>query len=544
MTDLISALCARLEELRSQRNIYEPTWDEVSEFIMPSQGSYSTDRSTDVERRSGRRLDSTAIVANRTLAARIVSEVLAPGTRYMEYRADDSEIDNLPKVRDFLANVSSQAMAMLEQTNFFLACSEATTQWSAHGTAAILMERDPVRKHMVFNSIPIHQLFIAENKDGKIDTVFRCYKMSLRQIEQAFGFDNLSKSQQANIKMKPDEQVKIVHCVYPNPDFDPKKKAIQFAEFKTYYFSVDDRHIYTEGGYRAFPYKVTRFWKRAGETYGGSPGIDALADIRLLNALVDADLRIVQLEGYPPITAADDSVVMPIKIVPNGINYGGISADGRRLIDRLLPPGPSNGQARQVTMEQKREAIRNAFFIDPLINRENSIRTAAEVAKRAQEELTGIAPFLTRYVEELIKPVFEDVLIFLLEYDQRLGILDMPDELQQTNAVVSLTAPITKTYRGQELNNLLQFLQLLPAIAQVDQSIPQAVDWRATLDLLRDLLAVSPHILLSEEEFNQIKQAAAQQAQLAQGIGAINQVAGPLADLTKAGVITPGTLPL
>jgi hypothetical protein len=191
------------------------------------------------------------------------------------------------------------------------------------------------------------------------------------------------------LEKDPDQLFEVIHAVFPSEDYMPGALQKDKMKYKSCYVLKEKQILLREGGFHEMPFIVFRFWKRTGEPYGGSPAWDALSDIRMINVMSETAIRSFQLEAFPPLIAASDGVIMPLKTMPNGVNIGGMSPDGRRLIEPLLTGGKT--QLAFEVLEQRRQAIRNAFFVDPLINRENSIRTAAEVQKRASEELNGIS---------------------------------------------------------------------------------------------------------------------------------------------------------
>jgi len=200
---------------------------------------------------------------------------------------------------------------------------------------------------------------------------------------------------------------------------------------------------------------------------------------------------------------------MPLKTMPNGVNIGGMSPDGKRLIEPLMTG--SKTQLAFEVLEQRRQAIRNAFFVDPLINRENSIRTAAEVQKRASEELNGIGPFVRRYEQEYLEPLIERVLTFILEEEYNED--NVPEELQGKLVDIEYTAPLAKTHRARQLDSTVSFLQLLQTLAQADPTILGVLKKENLVGLMTDLMGIPYYVLKTQEEL-QAEQAQAQQQQM------------------------------
>ena len=507
---LVSRILSRFDSLRSIRSNYEPVWDEITDFVLPSRGSYSNLRTnTPAQLRQKKVLDITGIVACRTLAARVVTEMTSQGERWFDYRMSDPILDQNEKVRRFLYEVSEKAYGVL-CGDWRLPHIEVTTDWIAYGTACLFVteveDEKTGEKELVFKSIPVTELFIAESFKGAPDTVFRYFQLPIRQIAQEFGTDEFTLDLMQVLEKDPDQLFEVIHAVFPSEDYMPEAKQRNKMKFKSCYVLRDKQILLSEGGFKEMPFIVFRFWKRTGEPYGGSPAWDALSDIRMINVMSETAIRSFQLEAFPPLIAASDGVILPLKTMPNGVNIGGMSPDGRRLIEPLLTGGKT--QLAFEVLEQRRQAIRNAFFVDPLINRENSIRTAAEVQKRAAEELNGIAPFINRYEEEYLERLLDRVLIFVLDtmYEPK----DIPEEIRGQETEIEYTAPLAKTHRARQLEATATFLQLIQTVAQSDPTILTVLKPENLIGMMTDLLGVPFQILKTKEEINAERQIAEQ----------------------------------
>lgn len=532
--ELVKFVCQRLTTLKDDRMAYESVWDDISEYVLPSRGTYSyKTTNTDPERKSRKRYDSTAINAARNLTSRILAEMTGTSTRWFDYRLPDPVIDQIEEIRRFLQLVSDKAYSILNSSGFRLAHVEATSDWVAYGTACLFMIEE--EGEMIFKAIPVSEIYVAEDKNGEVDTVYRKFKISLRQAAQMWGVDNLPERWLKQIDTKPDMMVDILHCVMPNEDYERGNPLASRMKFTSVYISEELKHLVHKGNLVDMPYIVFRFWKRTGESYGGSPSIDALADIRMLNTMEEANIRSVQLEAFPPMVMAHDSVVMPLRIVPNGINFAEFTPNGKPLIDRLIPTG---GDKRSIEnmMEQKRQAIRSAFFVDPLINRENSIRTAAEVAKRSNEEMVGIAPFLNRYETEYLSPVLDRILGFILKIDPLIK-MAIPKMLNGMLPMIEYTAPLAKTQRAQELNNMLQFMQVVQTLAAADPSVMMHINMNATFMQLVDLFSIPLDTIVPAQMVEMQKQAQAQQQQQAMALQTAQMMGDQMQGMAKAGLV-------
>ena len=523
----LQRVLSRFDTLRSMRSNYESVWDEITDYVIPSRGSYSQlTTNVSAQRRDRKILDITGIISCRTLAARVLTEMTSPNDRWFDLRLKDPTLDANENVRRFLYELGEKVFNTLND-GWNLPHIEVTTDWIAYGTACMFVQavEEEGKKELVFKSIPVTELFIAENFKGTPDTVFRYFRLPIRQIAQEFGTDKFTKDLLEALNKDPDQLHEVIHAVYPSETYQIGAKMKKGMKFKSCYVLKESKILLSEGGFKDMPFIVFRFWKRTGEPYGGSPAWDSLSDIRMINVMSETALRLVQMEAFPPLLAASDGVIMPLKTMPNGVNIGGMSPDGRRLIEPLMTGGKT--QLAFEVLEQRRQAIRNAFFVDPLINRENSIRTAAEVQKRASEELNGIGPFVSRYEQEYLEPLIERVLSHILEteYDET----NIPEELQGMTLDIEYTAPLAKTHRARQLDSTVSFLQLLQTLAQADPTILGVLKKENLVGLMTDLLGVPYFVLKTAEELASEQAQAQQQQQLEQ----LMQMAPAMADTAK-----------
>lgn len=528
----VARVLDRFVSLKSIRANYESVWDEITDFVLPSRGAYSNlNANTPAKRRDRKVLDITSIVACRTLAARVVTEMTSQGDRWFDFRMQDPELDRQENVRRFLYELSEKAYSVLQE-NWRLPHIEVTTDWIGYGTACLYVQEVEAKgdePELAFKSIPITELYIAEDFKGTPDTVFRNFTLPIRQVAQEFGTDKFTKDMMLCLDKEPDKTFEVIHAVYPSDTYVRDGKMKQNMKFKSCYVLRDKKILLREGGFRTMPFIVFRFWKRTGEPYGGSPAWDSLSDIRMINVMSETALRSFQMEAFPPLLAASDGVIMPLKTMPNGVNIGGMSPDGRRLIEPLTT-GSKTQMAFEV-LEQRRQSIRNAFFVDPLINRENSIRTAAEVQKRAAEELNGIGPFVNRYEQEYLEPLLDRVFDFVLKtfYNPE----DIPEEIQGMVTKIEYTAPLARTQRAKQLDSTVTFLQLIQTLAQADPTVMKVLRKDSLVALMTDLLGVPFHILKTQEELQQEAQAEQEQMMMQQMMEAAPALGSSIKDTTE-----------
>ena len=182
------------------------------------------------------------------------------------------------------------------------------------GTACMFVGEPSTREGISFRAIHIDEIFIAENADGIIDTVFRSFKMTVRQIVQKWGEKSLSlRIKRMYEKQELDKEIELLHCVYPRDDVDQGKRAATMLPVASIYIDEKENHVLAEGGFDEMPYMVSRWAKAVGEVFGRSPAMTALPDIKMLQEIMKTTIKAAQKIVDPPLLVPDDGVLGPIR---------------------------------------------------------------------------------------------------------------------------------------------------------------------------------------------------------------------------------------
>ena len=355
-------LVKRKNKLKAQRGTWESHWQDLTNFVLPNESDFNLKRSKG-DKRTTLVYDSTGIHANEMLAAGLHGMLTNPASNWFSLRVKDS--------MDSFADNAEAKQWLEETTNVILAeLSAPDVAFPSHiheyylslcsvGTACMFVGEPTTREGISFRSIHIDEIFIAENADGIVDTVFRIFKMTVRQIVQKWGEKSLSpRIQRMYEKKEFDKEVELFHCVYPRDDVDKGKKAATMLPVASVYIDEKEKHVLAEGGFDEMPYMVGRWSKTVGEVFGRSPAMTALPDIKMLQEIMKTTIKAAQKVVDPPLLVPDDGVLGPVRTIPGGLNYYRASSGAR--IEPLLTGG--NIGLSYEMMNDLRERIRTTFF--------------------------------------------------------------------------------------------------------------------------------------------------------------------------------------
>ncbi len=530
----------------TERTNFETQWQQIAEVISPRKIDFVGMR-TPGEKRMGQVYDSTGIQANELLAAGLHGMATNPAMKWFSLRlvsakvinhnGETTDLNEVPAIQKWLAHVEEVMWQRIYQpgTNFTTALHEAYLDLGGFATSAMFVgQRDD--GGLLFESRPLAECVIDENVDGKVDTVFRKTSYTVRQMMQMArqeGWDVSAKVREMFDKKQFDETVVVIHAVYPRSDRDVKKKDTKNMPYASCYFEHDASHLLKMSGFPEFPYLVARWSKYAGEKYGRGPGMTALPDVRMLQAMALTYIKTVQKNADPPIALSSDGVIGQTRTVPGGITYFRGNPNDAMM---TFPTSVQGLGHMSQFMEELRNRIRNTFFVDVLQMAGGPDMTATEVMQRTAERMRLLGPLVGRLESELLGPMVDRIFGILM----RMKMLPAPPkEIQGHDFTVEYVSPVATAQKQQAINGIMQAIQIIAqfgpdAMAQIamkNLNVDKLFRWSW------DLFNNNPELLNDEKTMarnSQMEQAQQAMAMGKPGMDMAAQGAGAVANLAKA----------
>ena len=498
-------LLRRFGEMRAARAPWEGHWQDLADHVLPRRGDIAHPPVPGEKRPLGL-FDATAIEANELLAAGLHAMLTGPATPWFELRPRDPALARDHAARAWADEAARRMHAALNGSNFQTEIHELYLDLGCFGTAAMFIEADAGRL-VRFSARPLREIFIAQDGEGRIDTVFRRFAFTARQAVARWGADAAGPRIARRLHEAPDAEIPFLHAVLPRADAAPGRRDGANMPFASVYVELEGPRIVSEGGFAELPYVVPRWSKAAGEAFGRSPAMKALADIRMLNEMCKTTLRAAQKVVDPPLLVADDGVVLPVRTAPASLNYARFLADGT---DPVRPLKTSADVGLGLQMEEgRRAAIRSAFFVDQLQLAGAPQMTATEVLQRTEEKLRLLGPMLGRLQAELLRPLLGRVYGIMV----RAGALPAPPpSLAGAPIEVSYVSPIARAQRATEAQGLLRLIEIAAPLARFQPELADNIDGDAALRHLWGLFAVPPSLLRPEGTVARIRAARADAA--------------------------------
>ena len=525
-TDLTKGLLSRFDRLQGQRENWETHWQEVADYMQPRKADV-TKRRARGDKRMEQVFDSSPIQAVELLAASLHGMLTNPSTPWFTLRFKDEEIENDDEAKLWLEASTDAMYTAFNRSNFQQEIFELYHDLITFGTAAMFIEEDD-DDIIKFSTRHINEVFIAENDKGRIDTIYRKFKISARAAIQKFG-EAVSADVQTKAKKDPYEEIEILHAVYPRSDFNPNKRDKANMPFESVYMEYKNGNELSVGGFREFPFVVPRYLKASNEIYGRSPAMTALPDVKMLNEMSKTTIKAAQKQVDPPLLVPDDGFLLPVRTVPGGLNF---YRSGTR--DRIEPLNIGANNPLGLNMEQqRRESIRAVFYVNQLMMQQGPQMTATEVIQRNEEKMRLLGPVLGRLQSELLKPLIDRVFAVLLRNNM---LPQAPEFLSGRDIEIEYVSPLAKAQKSTELQSIMRAVEILGSLANV-APVFDYVNFDNLVKHLADIVGVPQKILKTQSQVNAERQQAQAQQQEMQQMQQLQQVAkagGDIAPLAKA----------
>jgi hypothetical protein len=524
-TDKAKILLKRFDRLKSQRQNWESHWQEVADYMQPRKADVTKTRSKG-DKRTELIFDSSPLQSVELLSASLHGMLTNPSTPWFSLKFKDTGMENEDEAKAWLESATEVMYSAFNQSNFQQEIFELYHDLITFGTAAMFIEEDE-EDNLKFSTRHINEIFISENEKGRIDTVFRKFRISARAAIQKFG--NVSTNIAVIAKKDPYEEVEILHAVYPRADFNPSKKDKENMPFESVYLDASSGDELSVSGFREFPFVVPRYLKASHEIYGRSPAMTALPDVKMLNEMSKTIIKSAQKQVDPPLLVPDDGFVLPVRTVPGGLNF---YRAGTR--DRIEPLNIGANNTLGLNMEeQRRNSIRNAFYVNQLMMQDGPQMTATEVIQRNEEKMRLLGPVLGRLQSELLKPLIDRSFSILM----RKNLFSQPPEfLSGQDIEIEYVSPLAKAQKSTELSSIMRAIEIMGSLSNV-APVFDHINMDKLVRHLTNIVGVPQKILKPQSELDAERQAQAQQQEQMQQMQQLQQVAeagGKVAPLAKA----------
>jgi hypothetical protein len=478
----------RLEMMKESRRTFDGHFQRVADYVLPTRMDFVVDFPSSGTRRRRKIYDGTAVLANQKMAAALQGMLTNPSEAWFSLRVTSNEsLNENENVKFWLQDARTRMMTILNspEANFDAQNHEVYLDLGAWGSSVMFSGEvlgSSVPLH--YRTIPLSECFFDENNAGMVDTLFREWKWTLRQVVQEFGYKILSDdSKEMWDKGKIDERVTLVNFCLPIEESREKLPNRQFS-YASLIFELKTKHFIRLRGFHEFPYFTPRWTKLTGEKYGRSPSMAVLPDILMANEMMKTIIKSAQKAVDPPLQIPDEGLLTPVRMQPGGANYYRAGSPDRI---EALTTGANVGLGVEL-LDRTREAIKQGYFVDllelPDRPKSHQEMREAEVLTRREDQRLLMTPVLTRLQREYFGPVIKRTfnVAFRAGY-----FLPMPFELAQQNLEIEYVSPAVRAQKTLQADALGKFFQVAAPMIQLDPSVMDNINQDAATRWLMKL---------------------------------------------------------
>ena len=495
------------KRMKSDRANWDTTWSNVSFYAAPNKDDVFTHKNKSKgEEKHERLYDGSAEHFSELLGSALHSILSNPTGQWFELTTGNREVDRIPAVKDYLQRFVRSIHQILNNTNFQSEIHEVYLDLTTFGTGVLRMDSDP-DNHFHFKSRPIYEVYVRESEKGIVDTLAEEDVMPVRIAFKKYGMESFGK-EAAQLAKDIDSEITILHMVMPREDQKMRGIFPLGKAWASYHIWEKGGILLKESGFDEFPFIVPRWIKTTGETYGRSPTMKALPDIRMLNSIMKATIGGAQLAIRPPMAVADDGVMGRVNM-----RSGGLTAiRGGTKIDDVLKPilTGSRPELGLELMRDVRDRVKQSYFIDQLKLRDGRQMTAFETSVRDEDRIRLLSPILGRQHFETLQPLI--VRIVSIMKRKKLLPPGMPEELKQAQLEVFFSSQIARAQRISEAENINRWFQAVAPMIEADPTTMDLIDKEKYVKLTADIYGVPEEIFTSPDRLENIREERGKQA--------------------------------
>ncbi|HCH6765091.1 TPA: phage tail protein [Serratia marcescens] len=520
----------QLSQLVTARTSYDSHWKELSDFILPNCGRFLT---TDAGRnkRNTKVVDPTGGLASRTLESGMLSGITSPTRPWFSLSTPDKQLMDSWPVKMWLSQVVELMNDVMNKSNWYQSLTVLYRYLGTFATGAISIledEEDVIRTHV----LPIGSYYISNSDRLQVDTVFRKFSMTCRQLVAKFGKENVSDAVASAWDTGSFETwFEVVHAVLPNTNRDTGKLNAKNKRFSSIYYEPGGSgdKLLSESGFDEMPILVPRWDINGEDAYGSScPGILALGGIKALQLQQKRKDQAIDKLVNPPMMAPSSMKNERLSLLPGDVSYYNGAGDtaGFKPVYEINP----RIQELLGSIQDGRQLVNECYFV-PLFNMFSNVNTRSmpieAVNEMRDEKMLQIGPVLDRLNDELLDPAIDRIFNIMM----RRGMLPPPpDELQGQPLRVEYTSVMAQAQKAVGIGSIERFVGFIGNMAAAGfQQAADKLDVDQAIDEYGDMLGVPTTITKSDEQVQAEREQRAQQQQAAQSL----QMGAGAADIAK-----------
>lgn len=500
-------LLRRHKQLKMERSSWDTLCKDVTTFLLPYAGRYT---STDVnrgDRRDSEIIDSSATRNARVLSAAMMAYANSQARPWFALTLGDPELSEWHPVKVWLNEVTERIHRVFHVGNTYGTFHKMYDELGAFGTAASIVRpsyKFVIHHHPVTNG----QFYLADNSDNDVDTCYREFQMTVAHLVEMFGLERCSQSvKNAWNNGNYDTRFPVVHAIEPRRDRDPMRRDAKNKRWRSVYIELsgNEDQVLSESGFDRFPVLAPRWDVTGGDVYGNGPGIECLGHIKQLQQQQLRKAQVLDFKTLPalqgPTSLKDKDVErFPGSFTPvdSATPQGGIKEMWRPDIDlnHLL-----------LDIQDVRQQIRDSFYTDLFLTftgMNDTQKTAYEISARMEEKMLILGPVTSRLYREMHGPLIQMVFEELLTGG---GLPPAPEELSGAALNVEYVSVLAQAQKAIGANSMDRFMFAVGQLYAIKPDVLDKVDTDRWVEHYANRLGIDPDEIVPGEQVALIREA-------------------------------------
>lgn len=465
-----------LAQLQKERYPFWTLWRELADYFLPKRYVWlQSDRERRVRNaKNPFILDSTGTKAARVLASGMMNGITSPSRPWFKLRVPGFDDEGGP-VTIWADEVARRMMKVMGESNFYNSLAILYLDLGVFGSAANLIYEDNETVIRCFNPA-LGEFYLAQDHRLSVNIFAREFSQTACQLVEWFGEENCSTAVRAAYKSTSGQNLTefdVVHIIEPHKN-NESSVAKKFEFIETYYEkSSSNSEVLAQRGFNELPGIFPRWELTANDSYGTSPGMDALPDVIQLQQETKRKAQGLDKMINPPVVADIQLQHRPTALMPNGITYvAGANSIGVKPLYEVRAPIQEMTQDIRDVQVRIRETFFNELF--QMISQLDTVRSATEIDARREEKLILLGSVLERFENEALDPAITRIYNIMA----RRGMLPpAPEEIQDQGIEIQYVSILATAQQAIAAAPTERWIGLIGNIAAVVPEALQIPDW-------------------------------------------------------------------
>lgn len=503
----------RMAVMQNDRRPFWQLWRELADYYLPKRYVWLQ---SEKERRIRNAknpyiLDSTGTIAARILASGMMNGITSPSRPWFSLRIPGYDDEGGP-VTLWADEVARRMHLVMSESNFYNAIAVLYLDLVIFGTAAQLIYEDDETIIRCYNPA-LGEFYLEQDHRLAVNGFSREFCMTVHQVVMKFGEENCSDTVRSAWKRGGGDmlqEVKITHLIEHN--MDGKSKVPKRFEFRETYWETGgpQGQVLAQGGFNEMPGIFPRWELTANDSYGTSPGMDALPDVIQLQQETKRKAQGLDKMINPPIVADVQLQHRPTALLPNGITYvAGANTIGAKPLYQISPPiGEMTVDIRDVRARIQ-EIFHNPLF--NMISQLETVRSATEIDARREEKLVLLGSVLERFENEALDPAINRIFAIM---DRKRLLPPPPEVIAGQQIEIQYVSILSTAQRAVSTAPLERWAGFVGNLSAVEPSVLKVPNWEEVVRNYGDSIGVEARNMRTREEVAQLAEAEQQQLEM------------------------------